>query len=333
MASDRVRRVDPAAPDPEVIGEAAALLRAGGLVAFPTETVYGLGASALDPAAIARLYEAKGRPATNPVIVHVADRAGARAVAADWPPLAEQVAERFWPGPLTLVLPRGPAVPRAVTAGLDRVAVRVPAHPVALAILARAGIPVVAPSANPSTAVSPTTADHVIAGLGDRVDLVVDGGPTGVGIESTVLDLTGPSPVILRPGHVTPADLEPLLGPVALGADTHADTVPRASPGQMARHYAPRARLLVVAPGTVAERVAAERTGGRRVGALVISGDPGPATLVRTLPAEPAGYARALYAALHDLDDRCDAIVAEAVPAGPAWAAVRDRLTRAGASG
>jgi len=326
-----VRRVEPAAPDPAVIAEAAGRLRAGGLVAFPTETVYGLGASALDADAVGRVFAAKGRPPTNPVIVHVPGAAEARLVAARWPAGAEALARRFWPGPLTLVLPRGAQVPLAVTAGLEQVAVRAPRHPVALALLRAAGLPVAAPSANRSTRLSPTTAAHVVAALGDRVDLVLDGGPTDVGIESTVLDLTGDVPRILRPGVVTATEIAAVLGvPVGVATGAVADDAARASPGMMALHYAPRARVVLAAGGEVPGAVARLRAAGHRVGALVHRADPGEAALARRLPADPAGYARALYAALHDLDAACDAIVVEEVPDGEAWAGVRDRLARAG---
>src|SRR5215207_179752 len=211
----RMIQVDADAPD-AAVREAAAVLRAGGLVAFPTETVYGLGAHALDPAAVERIYQAKGRPAYNPLIVHAADAAAARRLAARWPGAAERLAERFWPGPLTLVVPRSPEIPDAVSAGLATVALRVPAHPVAHALLLAAGIPVAAPSANRSTQISPTTAEHVRRGLGERVDLIVDGGPCPVGIESTVLSLAGPVPTVLRPGTISIDDLRPVIGEVAL---------------------------------------------------------------------------------------------------------------------
>lgn len=330
MTAPLVRRVDPAAPDPAVIAEAARRLRAGGLVAFPTETVYGLGANALDPDAVGRIFAAKGRPPTNPVIVHVPGEAEARQVVADWPAAAAALARRFWPGPLTLVLPRGAHVPRSVTAGLDQVAVRAPRHPVALALLRTAGLPVAAPSANRSTRLSPTTAAHVVAALGDRVDLVLDGGPTDVGIESTVLDLTGEVPRILRPGVVTASEIAAVLGvPVRVADGAVADDAARASPGMMALHYAPRAQVVLAAGAEVPRVVERLRAAGHRVGALVHAADAGGAARKRRLPADPTGYARALYAALHDLDADCDAIVVEAVPDGEAWSGVRDRLARA----
>jgi L-threonylcarbamoyladenylate synthase len=318
------------AADPEVIARAAALLRAGRLVAFPTETVYGLGANALDPSAVARVFEAKGRPDWNPLIVHVPDAESARALVTRWPDAADRLAQRFWPGPLTLVLPKRAVVPDAVTAGLGAVALRVPAHPVALAILRAAAVPVAAPSANRSGELSPTSAEHVRKGLGERVDLIVDGGPTTVGIESAVVDLTGDSPALLRPGRIAMDQIEAVIGPVALGVRVAPGT-PRHSPGLADRHYAPRAQLQLIATATDAVRAVERARGeGRRTGAVLRSLAAPPADEVRRLPADPVGYAEGLYAALHALDDAgCDVIVAEMVPNGAEWAGARDRLERA----
>jgi L-threonylcarbamoyladenylate synthase len=311
--------VDPRHPDPATLAPAARVLREGGLVAFPTETVYGLGAHAMDPGAIARVYTAKGRPGYNPLIVHAADADAARSLAARWPDEARRLAKAFWPGPLTLVLPKDDAVPDAVTAGLPSVALRVPAHPVAHALLRLAGVPVAAPSANRSTEVSPTTAAHVVRGLGERVDVIVDGGPCPVGIESTVLGLAGSRPTLLRPGTVSIDQLRAVIGDVALpSADPHADAA-RPSPGMLDRHYAPRATLRIVPPRErerVMDKAAREVDAGRRIGGLLLRGaedrriDP-----VILMPADPAGYASRLYAALHELDDAgCDGIVVDAVP-------------------
>mgnify|MGYP002780695115 CR=1 FL=1 len=238
--------IDADAIAPAALARAAERLRAGGLVAFPTETVYGLGAHAMDAAAVARIYATKGRPAHNPVIVHVADEAAARAITAGWPPIAAQLAARWWPGPLTLVLPRADGVPDIVTAGLAKVGVRVPAHPVALALLRAAALPIAAPSANRSDAVSPTTAAHVRESLGDAADvLLLDGGPCTVGIESTVLDVSGDVPVLLRPGGIARTAIERELGiAVRLAGEAARDDAPRTSPGQLAKHYAPRARVV-----------------------------------------------------------------------------------------
>src|SRR6266516_1063551 len=196
----------------EDLARAASLIRQGGLVALPTETVYGLGAIALDAGAIQRIYEAKGRPSSSPLIVHVADEAMAKSISADWPEIAHVLAARFWPGPLTLVVKKSSAVPNTLTAGLDTVAVRVPGHSIALDLIRRAGVPIAAPSANRFTLISPTIAEHVRGGLGDRVDMILDGGPTQVGIESTVAALTREPPTVLRPGMISQADLEAATG-------------------------------------------------------------------------------------------------------------------------
>jgi L-threonylcarbamoyladenylate synthase len=217
---------------------AAELLRAGRLVAIPTETVYGLAANALDEAAVQRIFAAKGRPRSSPLIVHIADLAMARELAREWPPQAEKLAERFWPGPLTIIVPKSDKVPDIVTAGLPGVALRMPAHPVALAVIRAAGIPLAAPSANRFTQLSPTTAQHVREALGDAVDLIVDGGPCSVGIESTVISMTGPVPRILRPGMISRTQIEEVIGPVESGAGEE-------SPGQHPKHYSPRTRVVI----------------------------------------------------------------------------------------
>jgi len=268
-------RVNPENPDPEAITEAAAVIRSGGTVAFPTETVYGLGANGLDPAAVEGIFVAKGRPRRNPLILHVASTRQARRLVTAWPAAAENLAARFWPGPLTLILPRAPVVPDVVTAGLPSVALRMPSHSVALALIDRSGVPIAAPSANLSGSPSPTLAAHVLADLDGKIDIVLDGGPTSVGVESTILDLTGEQPVLLRPGGVTREDLEQVLGRVLVhdtampGTDTViADHKPAGQeidpqgpaavvgassgieaapcPGTLFRHYAPRAEALVV---------------------------------------------------------------------------------------
>jgi L-threonylcarbamoyladenylate synthase len=327
-----VVRVDPEHPDTEIIARAAALLREGRLVAFPTETVYGLGAHALDERAVARIYEAKGRPSWNPLIVHVADADAARALVASWPDAAARLAELFWPGPLTLVLPRARGVPDAVTAGLDSVAVRIPSHPVALALLAAARIPIAAPSANRSTRVSPTTAAHVARALGDRVDLVLDGGPTTVGIESTVVAIgEDGAATLLRPGIVSAEQLEPVVGPLRRPARAASPDAPRPSPGMAERHYAPRAALLLSDDAGELARMAREAArDGRVVGAVLRTPVAVDAAHAVHLPDEPAAYARALYATLHSLDDLgCEVVVVQGVPDTAPWAGVRDRLERA----
>jgi L-threonylcarbamoyladenylate synthase len=327
--STRVLVVDPLDPDAGALAEAAAVLHRGGLVAFPTETVYGLGAHAGNADAVRRLFAAKGRPATNPVIVHVAEVSGVPGVASAWPEAAELLAQRFWPGPLTLVLPRGPLVTEEVSGGGPTVAVRIPDHPVAQALLRASALPVAAPSANPSTHLSPTTAAHVLESLAGQIDLILDGGPATGGLESTVVDVTGTPPRLLRPGLIAVADLEALVGPLA-GPLPRAPNQPARSPGQLARHYAPRTPLeLSATPG---RRVAELCSLGQRVGWLDWSSPVNPprTAVVVVLPADPAGTAARLYQALHQLDAAgLDRIVVARPPAGPEWLAVRDRLERA----
>lgn len=306
-------------PSREEIEHAAALLRAGRLVAFPTETVYGLGAHALDPEAVARIYAAKGRPASSPLIVHVAGVAAAQELVRTWPAAAKRLAARFWPGPLTLVLPKKDIVPDIVTAGRNTVGVRMPAHPVALALLTAARVPVAAPSANRFTELSPTTAQHVRDSLGDAVDCLLDGGPTDIGIESTVLSLAGPHPVLLRPGMVTQPEIELLIGPVAPVGIIDAAAHP--APGLHARHYSPRTPLLLVSATDPLPF-------GR--GAYLGSGPRLRATHFEWMPADPVAYAATMYAVLHRLDhEHYDWLAVERPPDDPAWAGIRDRLQRA----
>lgn len=328
----RVLPVDPVHPEPGIIAQGADCLRAGRLVAFPTETVYGLGASALDAAAVARIYAAKGRPAHNPVIVHVGDIAQARSLVTDWPDQAELLAARFWPGPLTLVLPRSAQIPDIVAAGGPTVALRWPAHPVAQALIRTAGVPVAAPSANRSMHISPTRAEHVLRSLSGKVDLVLDGGPTPGGIESTVLDVTTTPPRLLRPGLITAGQIEQVVGAVRTGsaANPIGEREALPSPGMLPRHYAPRVPLEVVASSQ--QRVHALLICGERIGWLCFEDAPdaedGVIRLV--MPAEPAEYAAQLYAALHTLDALdVTRIVVERPPEGDAWAAIHDRLRRA----
>ena len=323
-------RVDPGNPDPAAIRTAAGLLTRGGLVAFPTETVYGLGAAALDDRAVARIYAAKGRPGYNPLIVHVAGPEGVASLVSDWPMPAELLARAFWPGPLTLVLPKQPAVPDEVTAGLPTVAVRVPAHPVALALLREAAIPIAAPSANRFTKLSPTTAAHVIASLGDAVDAVVDGGPTTVGIESTVVDLTAATPRLLRPGMISAAQIAAVVGAVDDRPVEVAAGAARPSPGLVDRHYAPRARVILFDESSRERALAEARVAaaqGDRVGSLAFA--PLPVLEARVMPRDPAAYANRLYAELHALDEAgCAMVVVEQVPTTADWAGVHDRLER-----
>lgn len=333
----RLYPVDPARPDPETIATAAARLRAGELVAFPTETVYGLGANALDAAAVARIFEAKGRPAYNPVIVHVPHTEAAHRVVTHWPETASLLAAAFWPGPLTLVLPKHADVPDSVSAGLPFVGVRVPAHPVALALLRAAGVPVAAPSANKSNQLSPTSAQHVERGLSDVDVMILDGGPCAVGIESTVIDLSSNVPTLLRPGGVSVAALELVLGQkVHRPASNAVGEAPRRSPGALDRHYAPRATVRMVSSGdgvALATTIDALRANGGLIGVVAYSDFDLPFredVIVRVLPGRAEPYASVLFAALHELDSAgVTGIVIEAVPELPSWDAVRDRLTRA----
>jgi L-threonylcarbamoyladenylate synthase len=318
--STRVLTVDPDAPDPSALDEAAGVLAGGGLVAFATETVYGLGAIATDAAAVARIFAAKGRPSINPLIVHVADIVQVRECVADWPVDAEVLASRFWPGPLTMVLPRSDRIPDIVTAGKPTVGVRSPAGAVARGLIARCGHPLAAPSANRSNRLSPTRAEHVLASLDGRIDLILDSGPTAIGLESTVLDLSGDSPSLLRPGPISAAELEDALGGRPLARpDAGASTDRPTSPGQLAVHYAPR---------TPAFRVdSLDELAGRAelVGAAVLTFGPGSPGLE-----SPDLAARDLYGILHDLDGLgVPAIVVVLPPDRPEWLAIRDRLLRA----
>jgi L-threonylcarbamoyladenylate synthase len=310
----------------EGIARAAAAIRSGLLVAFPTETVYGLGASALDAAAARRIFEAKGRPATNPVIVHIASSADLASVVTEIPPRAQTLAERFWPGPLTLVLPRSPRVPEIVTAGGPTVAVRVPAHPAAQLLLRECGVPVAAPSANRATCLSPTRPEHVLRGLDGRIDFLLDAGPCPGGLESTVLDLTTDPPTLLRPGLAPIRRLEDVVGPIQRRP---ASAAIARSPGQMKRHYAPATPIEFAADD--GRRRVEELIGeGCRVGWLTFGDVPSvPRVRVALLPTDPLSYAAGLFAALHQLDAAgLDRLVIALPPEDDDWLAVHDRLSR-----
>jgi L-threonylcarbamoyladenylate synthase len=336
----RVISIDPERPDPGTIARAAEILREGGLVAFPTETVYGLGADGLNPKALERLFAAKGRPPTDPVILHIADLEMLPRLAREIPPPVWTLAQRFWPGPLTLVLPKQPAVPDLATAGLPTVAVRMPAHPVALALIRAAGTPIAAPSANRFGHVSPTTARHVLEDLESRNDHILDAGPTAIGVESTVLDLTRPVPTILRPGGLPREALEAVLGPVAVFDRAVAGPAP--SPGMLPKHYAPRTELVVLLGPKERLRPHLREIArhyvrqGHRVGLLIAEED---RAAVADLPVEVAilgseadlaSIARRLYPALRELDQRgLDLILAREFGAEGLGLAIRDRLIRA----
>jgi L-threonylcarbamoyladenylate synthase len=340
-----VEKVDALHPEHAIIKQAARILRKRGLVAFPTETVYGLGALGLDAKAVARIYEAKGRPAWNPVIQHVANAKAASRLVHKWTRDAEALATAFWPGPLTIVLRKSEKVPDIATAGLDAVAIRVPSHRVALDLLREVDEPIAAPSANRFTQLSPTTAAHVRESLGDRVDMIIDGGPCAVGIESTVVDLTGSAPIILRPGMVSRTQIEQVLGRAVVIQDSRLDISSDVhsaarSPGMSVRHYAPRSDVWLVHPSDRADvrEALPEMVSRGRVVALVIDSTFAtgvqlpPESLIINMPQEPAGYAQRIYAALHEADHTdTSVILIEQPPETPEWHAIRDRLTRAAA--
>ena len=309
------------------IEKAAGILRAGGLVAFPTETVYGLGADASNPAAVKKIFAAKGRPADHPVIVHIADMSELKHWAAEVPRAAWLLAEKFWPGPLTMVLKRSPHVNDLISGGQNSIGLRVPGHPVAQQLLKAFGGGIAAPSANKFGRLSPTTAEHVREELGDAVEMVLDGGPCDVGIESTIVDLTREPPAILRPGRVSAQQItDALLVPLGESA---ADR-PRV-PGSLASHYAPRAPLKLVQPDEI-ENYVRRQVVQPPVAVVARRGRPrdSKVALWQVAPETPEEYARLLYASLRRLDDAgCRLIVVEALPLLPEWAAVRDRLDRA----
>jgi len=346
-----VIRVDPASPDLAALKPAADRLRSGGLVAFPTETVYGLGAHAMDAAAVRRVFEAKGRPANDPLIVHIPRIESLDQLVSQVPDTARTLVAKFWPGPLTLVLPRAAGVPDEVTAGLRTVAVRMPSHPVARALLDLADVPVAAPSANLFSRPSPTRASHVLDDLKDRIDVLIDGGSTDVGIESTVLDLTGDTPTILRPGATTLEALRKLLPQIVVArpvASAPGAPTPLASPGMLDKHYSPRAPMtLYEGTGAVDAMVADARLArnrGQRIGILAADEDRrklgaaggvegGPPLKIVTVGASDDGDAVAarLYGALRELDAAgVDLILVRGFPArGGIGLAIQDRLRRA----
>jgi L-threonylcarbamoyladenylate synthase len=335
--STRLLTVDPAEPDPAAIARAAEALRAGQLVAFPTETVYGLGADALNPDAVARIFTAKQRPTTDPLIVHAAELSELMPLIHTAPPIVFQLAERFWPGPLTLILPRSERVPNVVTAGQPTVAVRVPSHPVAQALLRAAGVPIAAPSANRFSRPSPTTADHVLADLAGRVDVVLDGGAATIGLESTILDLSGATPVVLRPGGVPLEALRALLPDVALRRLALADDQTAPAPGALIKHYAPESELILFTGPTAAVNAriahhAQERAArGASVAVLAVGSPPSVPAEVRaiSLGDDERAAAERLFAALRELERTADVILVRAPTPTGLGLALWDRLWRA----
>lgn len=341
-------RVDPLRPERQAVRKAARLLRRGGLVAFPTETVYGLGADATNPAAVERIFAAKGRPADNPLIVHVAGVEEVVPLVEAIPPRAWRLTGYFWPGPLTLIFRRGSLIPPVVSAGLDTVAVRMPGHPVALALIREAGVPVAAPSANLSGRPSPTTAEHVLDDLEDKIDALIDAGPADIGVESTVLDVTVWPPVILRPGGISREELEEVIGEVRLDPRALGEGLPGPgdeavlprSPGMKYTHYAPAARLILVEGPpekvvvTIQELADREKREGRRVGVLATRETAGRyrADVVQAPGSrgDAAGMAAGLYAALRFFDYRgVQVVLAEGVQPEGLGLAVMNRLRRA----
>ncbi|MEO6035642.1 MAG: L-threonylcarbamoyladenylate synthase [Verrucomicrobiota bacterium] len=339
------------------VKRAAELLRAGELVALPTETVYGLAANAFDGSAVEKIFQAKGRPAQNPIIVHVASREMAKRCVASWPDLANKLAESFWPGPLTLVLPRSNKIPDGVTAGGETVGVRWPSHPLIQAVIRVCGFPLAAPSANPSNQISPTNAEHVRKSLGNRISLIIDGGQSQVGIESTVLDLTVQPPRLLRPGMIHAASLLAVTGELTLGLGASEEIL--RSPGLLRKHYSPKARLVILSwkdEADLAFQISNLKTRPRPQDAGVTQSGShftlDPSLLakihviahthiplrekmgrVSVIPHDAEAFARAIYAVLHQCDEAgAELIVVESLPNTEPWHAVRDRLQRAAAS-
>jgi L-threonylcarbamoyladenylate synthase len=319
------------------VRQAVELLRSGQVVALPTETVYGLAANALDARAVSEIYAIKGRPALNPIIVHVASLEMARRCAADFPEAATKLATAFWPGPLTLVLSRAKAIPDIVTAGGPTVGVRWPSHPFIQAVIRECGFPLAAPSANPSNTVSPTSADHVRRQLGEQLPLIVDGGSCQVGIESTVLDLTVSPPAILRPGMIQEPTLRAVIGEVrSEKCEVRANKAAR-SPGQLRKHYSPRAKLIILEwknDGELRQQLKTENSKLKTV--FVIAHSHIPSTegfgSVSVIPHDPEAFARAIYAELHRCDEEgAELIVVETPSDTVEWQPILDRLMRAAA--
>ncbi|MDB6122610.1 MAG: Threonylcarbamoyl-AMP synthase [Pedosphaera sp.] len=317
------------------VKRAAELLRAGELVALPTETVYGLAANALDAGAVARIFEAKGRPAHNPIIVHVASVEMARECVADWPEVAEKLARAFWPGPLTLVLPRSKKIPDIVTAGGPTVGVRWPSHPFIQAVIKECGFPLAAPSANPSNQISPTNAEHVRKGLAGKIRLVVDGGQSQVGIESTVLDVSVSPPRVLRPGmiHVESLTAIPEVG--SQMSEGSSEEGQLRSPGMLKKHYSPRARLEIRSwknEQDLKAQIARSEPAMAKVHVIAHTVIPSENEFgrVSVIPHDAEAFARAIYAELHQCDEAgAELIIVETLPEGNEWQAIADRLKRA----
>ena len=315
------------------IQKAVSVLRSGGLVAFPTETVYGLGADGLNPEAIARIYEAKGRPSTNPLILHVADIEAAERLVCDWPDIAQELADKFWPGPLTIILPASKLVPDIVRAGNPTVALRSPNHPIALELLRAFNGPLAAPSANKTTETSPTKPEHVLNSMGGRIDVILDGGRTSSGIESTIINLAETPPRLLRPGPISPMELEAVTGAMTRFDGAVSAYSVKTAPGMSQRHYAPKARLTIHKPAElIGVQIAVQQNNSQKIVAVLLGdGLELPSNFDhRRLPADPQGVSARLYAILHDLDSQgYQRVLFQEPPQTDEWLAVRDRLMRA----
>jgi L-threonylcarbamoyladenylate synthase len=315
------------------VQRAVELLRAGEVVALPTETVYGLAANALNALAVARIFEVKARPTHNPIIAHVASVEMARRCTAEWPALAGRLAQAFWPGPLTLVLPRSAAIPDIVTAGGPTVGIRWPSHPFIQAVIQRCGFPLAAPSANLSNRVSPTNAHHVLQQLGRNIPLIVDGGQAQVGIESTVLDLSVQPARVLRPGMIHERALRAVTGELAAASLTSGQTLK--SPGMLEKHYAPKARLVLARWEHDAELMALARqlgTAPRKIHVIAHTHIPSAQEFgsVNVIPHDPEAFARAIYSQLHECDNAgAEVMIVECLPNQDEWKAIADRLNRA----
>lgn len=336
----RLVKIDPIQPDMALIEEAAQIIRANGTVAFPTETVYGLGANGLQADAVAKIFQAKGRPSDNPLILHIATLNELRPLVREVSKQAEKLIRLFWPGPLTLILPRSPQVPDIVTGGLDTVAVRMPDHIIAQLLIAKAGVPIAAPSANLSGRPSPTNAEAVWEDLHGKIDMVIDGGVNGLGLESTVLDLSTDTPVLLRPGGITLEELQVALGEIKIDPALSGELVRPKSPGMKYTHYAPRASVILIEgeqslrPLAIQKMVDAELAKGKKVGVLLTQET---AALVRADVVNVMGSVRDLYtiaaglfSALRDFDNTTvDIIFAEGISEEGIGLAVMNRLRKA----
>ncbi len=321
----QVLALNPDDPDEDILRKAAMILNQGGLVGIPTETVYGLAANIFNESAVAKIYTVKGRPGNNPLIVHVHSVKQAKSLVLNWNESSQKLAEAFWPGPFTMVLDKKNLVPDCVTAGASSVALRIPKLFVTRKLIEASGVPLAAPSANLSGAISPTTASHVLKDLEGRIEMILDAGPASGGIESTVLDVRSNPPTLLRPGLITVEMIEKIIGPIKQFEQQHLHGGAFPSPGMLARHYAPETPVIAVQDSGVEmlEKLKKEGLKVRLLGFQIMEG-------AVCLPNDPVGYATALYAALHDLDEMgLDRIVIALPPDTPEWLAIRDRLSRA----